>query len=176
MRQDEKEEWRENGKQWKSFVAEKRSQGELETVLGTHGFDHRILEIYARAGLVAGEDLPVPGRISAESDEGGQADGWSETLDNDELNSWTVAKLKKSHYQARQEDDQRKSIVQRVVTKSTDFLRRIIAPVEGQGGYTVVRVLSFGKNNVTGGALHAAASTTGGTESWVYMKVRAQRG
>ena len=33
----------------------------------------------------------------------------------------------------RQEDDQRKSIVQQIQQKSTDFLRRIIAPVGGEG-------------------------------------------
>ena len=36
-----------------------------------------------------------------------------------------------------QEDDQRKSIVQQILQKSTDFLRRIIAPVGGQGGVTL---------------------------------------
>ena len=38
-----------------------------------------------------------------------------------------MAKLTESQYQARQEDDQRKSFVQQVMQKCTDFLRRIIA-------------------------------------------------
>ena len=45
-----------------------------------------------------------------------------------------MAKLTESYCKARQEDDQRKSIVQNVKQKGTDFLRRIIVPVEGQGG------------------------------------------
>ena len=48
-----------------------------------------------------------------------------------------MAKVKESHCQARHEDDQRKSIVQQVMQKSTDFLRRIIVPVEEQGGVTL---------------------------------------
>ena len=39
----------------------------------------------------------------------------------DELNPWTMAKLKGSFYRAKQDDDQRKIIVQRIVQKSTDF-------------------------------------------------------
>ena len=42
---------------------------------------------------------------------------------------WTMA--------AKQDDDQRKSIVQQIMQKSTDFLRRIIVLVEGQGGVTL---------------------------------------
>ena len=55
----------------------------------------------------------------------------------EELNPRMMAKLKGSCYQARQEDDQRKSIMQKVMQRSTDFLRRIIAPVQGQGGVTL---------------------------------------
>ena len=45
--------------------------------------------------------------------------------------------LKESYFQARQEDEQRKSIVQQVVPRSADFLRRIIVPVQVQGGVTL---------------------------------------
>ena len=61
-------------------------------------------------------------------------DDRSELMRNEDLSSWMMAKLKGSDYQARQEDDQRKSIVQQVVPKSTDFLRRIIAPIQEQEG------------------------------------------
>ena len=49
-----------------------------------------------------------------------------------------MAKLKESWYHARQEDDHHKSIVQQVLVRCTEFLRRIIAPVEGQGGVILV--------------------------------------
>ena len=47
---------------------------------------------------------------------------WSE-----ELIPWMLSKPKVNHCQARQVDDQRKSIVQHVMQKSTDFQGRIIA-------------------------------------------------
>ena len=46
-------------------------------------------------------------------------------------------KLKESHYEMKQEEDKRKSVVKQIVQKSTDFLRRIIVPVEEQGGVTL---------------------------------------
>ena len=88
---------------------------------------------------------------------------------------WMMEKLKEGTNQARQEHHQRKSMVQ----KSTDFLRRIIAPLEGQGGVTLsfvcfhchrrsqwgtVTVVRRRRSSVTGGELHAA-STTGRTRT-----------
>ena len=58
------------------------------------------------------------------------------TCKKKKLNPWIMAKLKESH-QARQGDDQRKSSVQQLLHFSADFLRRIIAPVQGQGGVTL---------------------------------------
>ena len=72
------------------------------------------------------------GQTGAEGD-------WSELMMSNQRDPW--AKLKDSCYQARQEDDQRKSIVQHTVQGSTDFLRRIIVPVAGRGR-TVVRAPS----------------------------------
>ena len=60
----------------------------------------------------------------------GLADDWSELIRHEELNPWMVANLKESFHQARQEDDQRKSIVQKVMQRS-------IAPVQVQGGATL---------------------------------------
>ena len=51
-------------------------------------------------------------------------------MNNEELNPWVMAKLKDSY-------SQRKSIVQQVLQRSTDVLRRIMAPVEVQGGVTL---------------------------------------
>ena len=44
------------------------------------------------------------------------------------------AKLQECYSEVKQEDDERKFIVQQIMQKSTDFLMRIIVPVEGQGG------------------------------------------
>ena len=99
-------------------------------------------------------------------------------------NPWMVAKLKERYYQARQEDDQRKSIVQQVLRKSADFLKRIIVEGHGGGGgrgsrcrtcAVIVDDTTFGgsrrgtgRNSATGGARSAANSTTGKTRtsSW----------
>ena len=48
-----------------------------------------------------------------------------------------VVKLTERSYQAKQDDDQRRSIVQQKLKKSADFLRRIIVEVAGQGGVTL---------------------------------------
>ena len=45
--------------------------------------------------------------------------------------------LQEAFYQAKQDDDQRKSIVQQIMQKGTDFLRRIIVPVEDREGVTL---------------------------------------
>ena len=52
-----------------------------------------------------------------------QGDDWSELTRSEELNPWMMAKSRERYDQARQEDDQRKSIVQRVTQRSTDFSR-----------------------------------------------------
>ena len=48
-----------------------------------------------------------------------------------------MAKLSGSYYQAKQDDEPRKGIVQQIMQKSTDFLRRIIVPVHLQEGVTL---------------------------------------
>ena len=54
----------------------------------------------------------------------------------------TRVKIQECYHEVMQ-DDQRKSIVHQILQKSTDCMRRIIAPVEGQEGHTVVRVPSL---------------------------------
>ena len=66
-----------------------------------------------------------------------RADDWPELLRRDELNPWTWVKLQGCYYEVRQDEDQRRSIVQKIMQNSTDFLRRIIVPVQGQGGVTL---------------------------------------
>ena len=79
----------------------------------------------------------MPGVMVRKAIKAGRADDWSEVMKSDELNPWTMAKLKESYFEAKQDDDQRKSVVQQIKQKNTDFLRRIFVPVEGQGGVTL---------------------------------------
>ena len=46
----------------------------------------------------------------------------------------TRGQLRECYCEVDQEDEKRKSIVQQILQKNTDLLRRIIIPVEGQGG------------------------------------------
>ena len=71
----------------------------------------------------------VAGKHSAKAIKAGWVDDLSALVESGELNPWMMAKLKESHCQARQEDDQRKSVVQQRMQKSTDVLRRIIVLV-----------------------------------------------
>ena len=48
-----------------------------------------------------------------------------------------VVKIQVCYCDVRQEGDERKSIVQQILHKSTDFLRRIVEPVGGLGGRTL---------------------------------------
>ena len=99
-------------------------------------------------------------------------DDWSDLMRSEELDPWMMAKLWESYYQARQENDPRKSNAQKVMKKSTDFLRRIIAqlkdrvcphchrcPREDHIWWVSMR---HGRNSAIGGERRAAASTTGG--------------
>ena len=53
-------------------------------------------------------------------------------LKSTDLQAWTSVKLQEWYHE---EDDERKTIVQQILQKSTDILTRIIAPVGGQGGW-----------------------------------------
>ena len=55
----------------------------------------------------------------------------------DTLIAWTSAKLQECNSEVTQEDDQRRSIVHQILQTGTDFLRRIIVPVGGQGGVSL---------------------------------------
>ena len=45
-------------------------------------------------------------------------------------------KVRECYNEVEEEDDGRQSIALQILQKSADFLRRIIVPVEGQGGVT----------------------------------------
>ena len=64
---------------------------------------------------------------------GGDND-WLELVKSKDFHAWTSVKVQECNHEVRQQDDQRKSMVQQILQKSADFRRRIIAPVGGQGG------------------------------------------
>ena len=66
-----------------------------------------------------------------------KAGDWADLVKGDKLNAWTSAKLRVCFCEVEQEEEERNSMVQHISQKSTDFLRRIIVPVEGQGGVTL---------------------------------------
>ena len=61
------------------------------------------------------------------------------------LSAWASAKVRECYNEVEQEDEGRKSIAAQILqTRNTDFLRRIIVPVQGHGGVTdVVRLPSL---------------------------------
>ena len=61
----------------------------------------------------------------------GTAGDWADAMNSDRLNAWTSAKLRECYSEVESEDEQLD------LQKSTDFLKRIIVPVEGQGGVTL---------------------------------------
>ena len=50
---------------------------------------------------------------------------------------WTLDRIKEAFEQVAQDEAENVSIVQEIMLRSTDYLRRIIAPVGGQGGVTM---------------------------------------
>ena len=53
------------------------------------------------------------------------------------ISEWTFERLQEAYDKVASEDIDRLSIGQEILKKSTDFLRRIIAPVDGMGGATL---------------------------------------
>ena len=56
------------------------------------------------------------------------------------LSEWTLERLQEAYDKVASEDIGRLSIAQEILRKMTDFLRRIIAPVDGMGGVTMSHV------------------------------------
>ena len=50
---------------------------------------------------------------------------------------WTFDRIKEAFKLVAQDETEKMSIVQEIMLRSTDYLRRIIAPVGGQGGVTM---------------------------------------
>ena len=76
--------------------------------------------------------MRLEGTMIRQAMKAGKADDWSELLKSD--NAWTRVKIQECHNEVKQEDDERKSVVQHILQRSTDFLRRIIVPGGGHGG------------------------------------------
>ena len=135
-------------------------------------------------------DMPLDSNLIRPAIQAGKARDWSEWLKSDKLNAWTSAELQKCHSEVKQEDDEQESIVQQILQKSTDFLRRIIVPVGGQGGVTLSSLSSLSaekqhlvgldkagrqwqerrRSSATGSARCAAASAIGGTRMECCLK------
>ena len=121
-----------------------------------------------------------------------RVDDRSVLLESDELNLWTMGKLEESYHQAKQEDDQRKSIARQIMQKSTDIPEADHpASRRTKRCYTVVRVPSlssisarrlhlldldgeWGYIIVIGGARLVVATTTEElrADSWLYRTAR----
>ena len=64
---------------------------------------------------------------------------------------WTSAKVRECYNEVEQEDEDEQSIEQDILRKSTDFLRRIIVPVEGREGVTLLTATSTRLKTTSGG-------------------------
>ena len=79
----------------------------------------------------ASSDMRLDGTLIRQASKAGKAGDWSELPESDRLNAWTSAKLQECSNEVKQDDDERKKIVQQILQKGTDFVRRIIVSVEG---------------------------------------------
>ena len=59
------------------------------------------------------------------------------------LCGWTVERLREAYEKVAMDDIGRLSIAQDIFRKNTDFLRRIIAPVDGRGGVLLSYVCPY---------------------------------
>ena len=136
-------------------------------------------------------DLRFDGSSMRKTFSAGKSGDWEEFLENDRLSAWRSVKVGEC-YNGVGED--RQGIAQQIMQKTTDFLRRIIAPVGGQGGDTSSYVCfachcaplsttSGGslqgteRSNAIFGVRRMAASTSGRTQtgSWSYRTTQRRR-
>ena len=68
---------------------------------------------------------------------GDWANFWEEFLGKGKLSRWAGAKVRECHSEVEQEDRGRLLVAQDISRQNTDFSRRIIVPVEEQGGVTL---------------------------------------
>ena len=160
VRQSEREEPSANNRTWTTLVAEKRSRGKLAVCLGARGLEQQNPGYLRgrkdrRATVSLTKEWPETSTYKEEfallrkrkawaaeqdgatRDQSGREGRLVRTRRRAEVNRWMMVKLKERHYEAKQDDDQRRNAVQQIMHKSTDFLRRIVVPVEGLGGVTL---------------------------------------
>ena len=131
------------------------------------------------------KDLRFEGSLMRQAFCAGKSGDWGNFLENEGLSAWTSVKVRECHSEVEQEDDGRKSIAQQILYNSTDFLRRIIVPVEGQGGITLSYVCPIAHYIWWVSSAHRKkqcnswCAACGGqydrkiqTESWSYRMVR----
>ena len=70
-----------------------------------------------------------------------------------EASEWAFDRIKEAFEQVAQDEAEKVSIVQEIMLRSTDYLRRIIAPVGGQGGVTMFYLAVSLWNTTFGGSL-----------------------
>ena len=69
---------------------------------------------------------------------GGNWEEYKNTIRKEvKASEWAFDRIKEAFEQVAQDEAEKVSIVQEIMTRSTDYLRRIIAPVGGQGGVTM---------------------------------------
>ena len=136
------------------------------------------------------DDLRFDGSLMRQPLAAGKLGDWAGFLEDEKLSVRASVKVRECHNEVEQEDEIRKTVAQQILQKNTDFLRRIIVPVEGQGGGLHCRVcahIATGTLLKTSGGFvldteritaicvrRAAASTLGRprTESWSYKTGR----
>ena len=82
-------------------------------------------------------DLRSDGSLMCQAFKAGKAGDWAEFPNNDKLSFWASVQVREFYSQMEQIDEDRRNIAQLVLLESTDFLKRIIVPVEGHGGVTL---------------------------------------
>ena len=65
--------------------------------------------------------MRLEGTMIPEAMKAGTAGDWSVWLKTDKLDAWTRVKIQEFCNEAKQEDDERKSIVQQILQRCTDF-------------------------------------------------------
>ena len=57
--------------------------------------------------------------------------------DGEKSSEWTLERIREAYEKVARDEIRRMGVVQEILRKSTDILRRVIAPVGGKGGVTL---------------------------------------
>ena len=118
----------------------------------------------------------LAGTVVRSAMEAGKEDDWPELSESGEINPPTEAKLQECYHEVKQDDDQRNSIVLQILQKRSDVPRRIIVPVQGQGGVTLSHVCPHSHRFPMGGPHLVGCmgndNAIVGCASWSYKTAR----